>query len=141
MPINVNDVMQLFCHLSQEKGMKAAIKHSGQGALLAGATAFIGGLVGGPPGIAVGGAFGGLLGAWMSTGQFKPVPQILLELPPAEQQKLYDEAVVILRNLDWTDVAQLTALVMGSANLQQKLTAVLINYLSKELRAEIQYGE
>lgn len=82
-----------------------------------------------------------MLGAWMTTGQFRPVPQILLELPPAEQQKLYDEAVVILRRLDWTDVAQLTALVMGNASLQQKLTAVLINYLSKELRADIQYGE
>ncbi|NWH66294.1 CS012 protein, partial [Geococcyx californianus] len=141
MPINVDDVMQLFCHLSQEKGMKAAFKHSGRGALLAGATAFLGGLVGGPPGIAVGGAFGGLLGAWMTGGQFKPVPQILAELPPAEQQKLYDEAVVILRQLDWTDIAQLTALVMGNAGLQQQLTGVLINYLSKELRAEIQYGE
>ncbi|NWS73674.1 CS012 protein, partial [Crotophaga sulcirostris] len=141
MPINVDDVMQLFCHLSQEKGMKAAFKHSGRGALLAGATAFLGGLVGGPPGIAVGGAFGGLLGAWMTGGQFKPVPQILAELPPAEQQKLYDEAIVILRRLDWTDVAQLTALVMGNAGLQQQLTGVLINYLSKELRAEIQYGE
>ncbi|KFW02809.1 PREDICTED: protein C19orf12 homolog [Eurypyga helias] len=141
MPISVDDVMQLFCHLSQEKGMKAAVKHSGRGALLAGATAFIGGLMGGPPGIAIGGAFGGLLGAWMTTGQFRPVPQILLELPPAEQQKLYDEAVVILRRLDWTDVAQLTALVMGNAGLQQKLIAVLVNYLSKELRAEIQYGE
>ncbi|NXT80017.1 CS012 protein, partial [Zapornia atra] len=141
MPINVDDVMQLFCHLSQEKGMKAAVKHSGRGALLAGATAFLGGLVGGPPGIAVGGAFGGLLGAWMTSGQFRPVPQILLELPPAEQQKLYDEAVVILSRLDWTDVAQLTALVMGNASIQQKLTGVLINYLSKELRAEIQYGE
>ncbi|XP_010124326.1 PREDICTED: protein C19orf12 homolog, partial [Chlamydotis macqueenii] len=54
MPISVDDVVQLFCHLSQEKGMKAAVKHSGRGALLAGATAFIGGLVGGPPGIAVG---------------------------------------------------------------------------------------
>ncbi|NWU52560.1 CS012 protein, partial [Dromas ardeola] len=141
MPIRVDDVMQLFCHLSQEKGMKAAVKHSGRGALLAGATAFLGGLVGGPPGIAVGGAFGGLLGAWMTSGQFRPVPQILLELPPAEQQKLCDEAVGILRNLDWTDIVQLTALVMGNASLQQKLTAVLINYLSKELRAEIQYGE
>ncbi|XP_069724287.1 protein C19orf12 homolog [Phaenicophaeus curvirostris] len=141
MPVNVDDVMQLFCHLSQEKGMKAAFKHSGRGALLAGATAFLGGLVGGPPGIAVGGAFGGLLGAWMTTGQFKPVPQILAELPPAEQQKLYDEAIVILRRLDWTDVAHLTALVMSNASLQQQLTGVLINYLSKELRAEIQYGE
>ncbi|XP_068812295.1 protein C19orf12 homolog isoform X3 [Struthio camelus] len=88
-----------------------------------------------------GGAFGGLLGAWMTTGQFRPVPQILLELPPAERQKLYDEALVILRSLDWTDIVQLTALVMGDASLQQKLTGVLINYLSKELRAEIQYGE
>lgn len=77
----------------------------------------------------------------MTTGQFRPVPQILLELPPAEQQKLYDEAVVILRRLDWTDAVQLTALVMGNAGLQQKLTAVLINYLSKELRAKIKYGE
>ncbi|NXI94246.1 CS012 protein, partial [Psophia crepitans] len=141
MPINVDDVMQLFCHLSQEKGMKAAVKHSGRGALLAGATAFIGGLVGGPPGIAVGGAFGGLLGAWMGSGQFKPVPQILLELPPAEQQKLYDEAIGIIKHLDWTDLAQLTALVMGNPGIQQKLTAVLINYFSKELRAEIQYKE
>ncbi|NXD14609.1 CS012 protein, partial [Nothocercus nigrocapillus] len=141
MPIRADDVMQLFCHLSQEKGMKAAVKHSGRGALLAGATAFIGGLVGGPPGIAVGGAFGGLLGAWMTTGQFRPVPQILLELPPAEQQKLYDEALVILRSLDWTDVAQLTALVMGNAAVQQKLLGVLVNYLTKELRAEIQYAE
>ncbi|KAM8799297.1 CS012 protein, partial [Eudromia elegans] len=141
MPIRPDDVMQLFCHLSQEKGMKAAVKHSGRGALLAGATAFIGGLVGGPPGIAVGGAFGGLLGAWMTTGQFRPVPQILLELPPAEQQKLYDEALVILRSLDWTDVAQLTALVMGNTTIQQKLLGVLVNYLTKELRAEIQYAE
>uniref|UniRef100_A0A8C8A3T0 CS012 protein n=1 Tax=Otus sunia TaxID=257818 RepID=A0A8C8A3T0_9STRI len=141
MPINVDDVMQLLCHLSQVKGMKAAVKHSAQGALLAGATALLGGLMGGPPGIAVGGAFGGLLGAWMTAGQFRPVPQILLELPPAEQQKLYDETVVVISHLDWTDIAQLTALVMGNAGLQQKLTAVLINYLSKELRAEIQYGE
>ncbi|KFQ95779.1 Protein C19orf12 [Nipponia nippon] len=141
MPIRVDDVMQLFCRLSQAKGMEAAVKHSGRGALLAGATAFVGGLMGGPPGIAVGGAVGGLLGAWMATGQFRPVPQILLELPPAEQQKLYDEAVTILRHLDWADIVQLTALVMGNAGLQQKLTAVLINYLSKELRAEIQYRE
>ncbi|NWX85814.1 CS012 protein, partial [Nothoprocta ornata] len=141
MPLRADEVMQLFCHLSREKGMQAAVKHSGRGALLAGATAFIGGLVGGPPGIAVGGAFGGLLGAWMTTGQFRPVPQILLELPPDEQQKLYDEALVILRSLDWTDVAQLTALVMGNAAIQQKLLGVLVNYLTKELRAEIQYAE
>uniref|UniRef100_A0A8C3XWF3 Chromosome 19 open reading frame 12 n=1 Tax=Chelydra serpentina TaxID=8475 RepID=A0A8C3XWF3_CHESE len=137
MPINVNDVIHLLCRISEERKMKAAVRHSGRGALVAGATAFVGGLMGGPPGIAVGGAVGGLFGAWMTAGQFKPIPQIILELPPAEQQKLYDDAFAIIRNLDWADAAQLTALVMGNAALQQKLAAVLINYLSHELRAEI----
>lgn len=89
----------------------------------------------------LGGALGGLLGAWMTSGQFKPVPQILMELPPAEQQKLFDEAIAIVRNLDWTDIAQLTALVMGSGHLQQQLAGVVINYLTRELSAEIKYGE
>ncbi|KAM9288561.1 protein C19orf12 homolog [Morus bassanus] len=141
MPISIDDVMQLFCHLAQQKGMKAAVKHSGRGALMVGATAVLGGLMGGPPGIAVGAALGGLFGAWMSVGQFRPVPQILWALPPAKQKKLYVEAVRILRHLDWIDVAGLTALVMESASLQQELTAVLKNFLCKELSAEIQYGK
>ncbi|NXN13882.1 CS012 protein, partial [Indicator maculatus] len=141
MPINICDVMDLFSHLAKVKDMKAAVIYSGQGALVASASAFAGGLLAGPVGIAVGGALGGLLGGWMTAGQFKPVPQILMELPPSEQQKLYDEAVVILRNLDWTDVAQLTALVMGNANLQQKLTEVLINYFTRELNVKMKYSK
>ncbi|XP_068549521.1 protein C19orf12 homolog isoform X2 [Anas acuta] len=141
MPGRVDDVMQLLCHVSQEKGMKAAVKHSSRGALVVGAMALLGGLMGGPPGIAVGGALGGLLGAWMKSGQFRPVPQILLELPPTEKKKLYDEAMDILKHLDWTDVVQLTTLVMGNASLQQKLAGVVTNYLSRELRAVIQYGK
>ncbi|XP_009865993.1 PREDICTED: protein C19orf12 homolog [Apaloderma vittatum] len=77
----------------------------------------------------------------MTTGQFRPVPQILLELPRAEQQKLYKEAVAVLGHLDWTDFAQLILLVMGNASLRRKLTGVLINYLSKQLNAKIQYRE
>lgn len=89
----------------------------------------------------LGGAVGGLLGAWMTSGQFKPIPQILMELPPVEQQRLYDDAYAIIRNLDWTDMAQLTALVMGNTAVQQKLLGVLMNYLTNELRAEIRYGD
>ncbi|XP_074695645.1 protein C19orf12-like [Strix aluco] len=128
------------CRLGNEvKGMKAAVKHSARGALLGIPTALLGGLLGGPVGIAVGGAVGGLLGARMSSGQFKPVPQILWQLPPAEQKKLYNKAVVVLSRLHWTDIAELTTLVMEDMCLLENLTAVLINYLSKELGAKIQY--
>ncbi|KAG3255750.1 protein C19orf12 homolog [Ictidomys tridecemlineatus] len=141
MPIVVSDIMKLLCSVSQESKMKAAVKHSGRGALVTGAVAFVGGLMGGPPGLAVGGAVGGLLGAWMTSGQLKPVPQILMELPPAEQQKLFNEATAIIRHLDWTDAVQLTTLVMGSEALKHQLMAMLVNYITKELQAEIQYDD
>ncbi|XP_012881749.1 PREDICTED: protein C19orf12 [Dipodomys ordii] len=141
MPIVVQDVMQLLCSISEERKMQAAVKHSGKGALVTGAVAFVGGLVGGPPGLAVGGAVGGLLGAWMTSGQFKPVPQILMELPASEQQRLFAEVEAIVRGLDWADAVQLTALVLGSEALQQQLLALVVNYVSKELRAEIRYED
>lgn len=141
MPLVVGDIMKLLCSVSEARKMKAAVKHSGRGALVTGAVAFVGGLVGGPPGLAVGGAVGGLLGAWMTSGQFKPVPQILMELPPAEQEKLFNQVTAIVQNLEWTDAVQLTMLVMGSEALQQRLLTLLVGYITKELQAEVQYGD
>lgn len=54
MPVRTEEVIKLLCSISEEKKMKAAIKHSRRGALVTGTMAFVGGLVGGPPGIAVG---------------------------------------------------------------------------------------
>lgn len=88
-----------------------------------------------------GGAVGGLLGSWLTSGTFRPLPQILMELPPTQRQKLYDDIVAVLGNLDWMDVAQLIALVMGNATLQQQVTAALLNYITKELRAEVRYQD
>lgn len=54
MPVRIDDVMKLLVRIASVKGMKAAVTHSGRGALLAGASAFVGGLLAGPPGIAAG---------------------------------------------------------------------------------------
>ncbi|NXI23445.1 CS012 protein, partial [Sterrhoptilus dennistouni] len=140
MPIPVDDVMALLSHLAKVRGMKAAVAHSGRGALVTGASAFVGGVLGGPPGIAVGGAVGGLIG-WMTSGQFKSVPQILVELPSAEKQKLCAEATALVRNLNWIDAAHLIALVMANSSLTDKLLGVLTTYLTNELKAQIRYGE
>ncbi|MBN3317861.1 CS012 protein, partial [Atractosteus spatula] len=141
MPAQVDDVMRLCCELSANQQIKAAVANSGKGAMMAGAMAFAGGLVGGPPGIAVGGAVGGLLGCWMTSGQFKPLPQIIMELPAQQQQKLCNDVMTILGNINWTDVAQLIALVMGNATLKQQVAAAIVNYVTRELRAEVQYGD
>lgn len=131
--------MKLCCELSANQQIKTAVKGSGKGAAAAGALAFAGGLVGGPLGIAVGGAAGGLLGCWLTSDQFKPLPQIIMELSPQEKQKLYDNLMEILGDIQWTDMAQLIALVMGNATLKQQLTAALLGYITKELQAEVHY--
>ncbi|KAK3510222.1 hypothetical protein QTP70_030453 [Hemibagrus guttatus] len=115
----LNDVMQMCCRVSSSRQMKAAVKNSGKGAVVAGGSAFLGGLLLGPAGIALGGAIGGLLGWGMTSGQFKPVPQIIMELPPQEQRKLYENVMEVLGSLDWTDVVQLIAMVMGNARMQE----------------------
>lgn len=49
-----DDIIKLCCEISANKKVKAAFKNSAKGAAVAGGTAFVGGLVGGPVGIAVG---------------------------------------------------------------------------------------
>ncbi|XP_053277389.1 protein C19orf12 homolog [Pleuronectes platessa] len=141
MPPHMNDIMRLCCEISAHDQIKVAVKNSTKGAMVAGGTAFLGGMLCGPPGIAVGGAVGGLLGSWLTSGQFRPLPEILMELPQNQQQKLYTDIVAVLGSLDWTDVAQLLALVMGNATLQQQVTAALLNYVTKELRADVRYQD
>ncbi|XP_068169688.1 protein C19orf12 homolog isoform X2 [Antennarius striatus] len=135
----IDDVMKLCCELSTNHQIQTTVKGSGKGAAAAGGLAFAGGLVGGPLGIAVGGAVGGLLGCWLTSGQFKPLPQIIMELSPQQQQKLYGDLMAILGDIQWTDLVQLTGLVMGNAALKQQLTGALLGYITKELQAEVHY--
>lgn len=82
---------------------------------------------------------GSLLGTWMTSGYFKPLPEIIMELPPKYKEKLYSDVMAALGTLDWTDVASLVALVMGSATLQEQVLAAILTYATKELKAEVQY--
>lgn len=82
---------------------------------------------------APGGAAGGLLSWLMTRGKFKSLPQILMELPQAEKQKLYDNVVAVLDNLTWKNAAQLDEVVMGNADLRERVTDVLQNYIKKNV--------
>ena len=135
--IAVEDIMKLLCSVSEKRKMKAAFKYSLLGAVVTGTVVFVGGLVGGPPGIAVGGAVGGLLGAWMTRGQFKSVPQIIMELPADKQERLFNNTKAIIRHLSYMTFEELTMLVMSSMNLQNQLMNMLKNYFSKELGLEM----
>ncbi|XP_077642565.1 protein C19orf12 homolog [Lonchura striata] len=137
--VNVNDLMTLLTHVATVTGMKAAFYHSRRGGMLAGGGAFLGGLLGGPPGIFVGGAVGGWIG-WLTSEDFKSVPQILMELPAAEKQKLCAKTLDVVKNLEWTDAAQLVKLVMSNSTIRGQVLGVLGDFLTKVLKAKVKYG-
>lgn len=75
----------------------------------------------------------------MTSGQFKPLPQIIGEMTPEQQRKLYADVMAILGSIEWTDVAQLIALVTTNASLHQQVTAAVLNCIHRELQAEVHY--
>lgn len=62
-----------------------------------------------------------------------------MELSPQQKKQLYDDLMVILGDIQWTDLIQLTVLVMSNASLKQQIMGALIGYVTKELQAEVQY--
>ncbi|XP_070617753.1 protein C19orf12 homolog [Erythrolamprus reginae] len=138
MPVNIRGVMQLLCLVSEKQKRKAEFKDARVGALVAGATAFFGGLMAGTSGFAVGGAVGSLFVAWMTYGKFKLTPQIILGQRPVVQQRLYRIVYAIIQDLSCTNVAQFKALVMANDALEEKIFGVLTCCITSKLRRKIQ---
>ncbi|XP_070253891.1 protein C19orf12 homolog [Myotis yumanensis] len=142
MYLTTKDAMSLLCSLAEAKKMKVVVKYRKRRATgLASAGLVLGAMVGGPPGIVVGSVLGGLLGALVWSMEFQPVSQILKGLPPPEQEKLCNQVVAKIGNLQWRDIEHLTMLVMGSEALQEQLLKLLEGYVTKVLKTSVKYGD
>ena len=54
MPVDIEDLMQLLSTLASEAGMQVTVKESLKGGLITGVVATAGGVIMGPPGLALG---------------------------------------------------------------------------------------
>lgn len=88
-----------------------------------------------------GSSLGGAVGWWMTSGTFRPLHQIIIEMPPQQKMKLYSEVTAVLGKLDWVDLAQLIFLVMGNSSLQMRVLTTLISFATKELGAKVEYEQ
>ncbi|NXX67780.1 CS012 protein, partial [Spizella passerina] len=88
----------------------------------------------------LGGTLGGFVG-WMVSEDFKSVPQVLMELPATEKQKLCAEAMAVVKHLDWNDAAQLTKLVLSNSIIKDKIVGVLSTYIKNKLKGKLMYKE
>lgn len=138
MPISPTDLQRVMAILADEDELKATVKNSGYGGIIAGLTTTVGGLLAGPPGLLVGGAVGGAL-AYSSTGSFKPVSQIIKDMNAHERQLLYDTMRDIIDNLAVDDYLALMAFLSGGPGLavRQQLMDRMASFMRDQMRVQM----
>lgn len=138
MVIRYQDIIHLLSVLSEEEGIKVSMKESGKGALVAGFIAGLGGLLLGPPGLAIGGTVGGCVAAYMGQGKFKPLAQVITTEMSRDKQK---ELVNIIKNkvaqIDASDALELVALVQGNAILKAIIVLVMVVYMRNRCNMKV----
>ena len=138
MVLRTDELIHVITTLSDDSGLRVTVSESVKGGLIAGTACTIGGLVFGPPGLAVGGAIGGCIAYLIGDGKFKPVSKVILYEMKEEDRRLLVQSVSnIVRDLDVSDGAQLLVLINGNLALKGRIVAELTNFFQDQLSLHV----
>lgn len=141
MVIRYADVLTIITTLGDEEKLQVTVREAAKGGLIAGGFCTLGGLLLGPPGLALGGAVGGCLASYIARDNFKPVAVVILyEMKETERQHLVDSVRSIIQHLDAGDAIELLALVQGNAALKAKIVAEMTTFFRQQLSMQISAG-
>ncbi|CAM9139172.1 unnamed protein product [Lampetra fluviatilis] len=143
MVLRVDELMEVVSTLARQRGVQVALTQAGKGAIVTGGIALLGGLIAGPVGIAAGGALGGLVGMAVTRGTFRPLHEVLAELPESERRRLAEAAAGAVGGLEWSDAAQLLALLAatsasGGGNLGNTVLTAVVEQLTGRMGAQVE---
>ena len=83
---------------------------------------------------------GGVVGsgvAYMTSNNFKPVSQVLVEMDEKQKAQLYDKCCTVIKQLDWSDTAIVLQLIMADAILTTSLLDQVTNFLNQQFQMQI----
>ena len=138
MPISVVDLQRVLAILAEEDELKVTVKSSAYGGIIAGLTTTVGGILAGPPGLLLGGAIGGAL-AYNTSGNFKPVSQVISSMNAHERKLLYDTMKDIIDNLAIDDCLALLAFLSDGPGVlvRQQVMDRLVAFLRDQMRLQM----
>ena len=138
MVIKYEDILKIITVLGDDENLRITVKQSAKGGLIAGISCAVGGLIAGPPGLAVGGAVGGCLAAYVTSESFKPLSTVILyEMEPIDQNALVQAVTNITKNIDAMDALELLAIIQGSNALKAKILSEVTTYCQRQLNTEV----
>ncbi|KAM7346503.1 protein Nazo isoform 1-T2 [Cochliomyia hominivorax] len=138
MPIDGRELIEAISVLADEQNVRVTVKQSGKGAVICGACCFAGGLLMGPPGLAIGGAAGGVVAYKMTQGSFRPLGDVIInDLTDSQKEQLVQHVTKAVQDAHPTDLVMLLPLIMNNVSIQQAVLKTVISFVSSELRMQI----
>jgi len=138
MVIRTDEIVNIISKLSDESGLKVTVTESVKGGVIAGAACTIGGVLLGPPGLAIGGAIGGCLAYVLGNGKFRPVSDVIKhDMRPEDRQELVRSVERITADLDAADAMHLLVLIQGNAALKGRVVTEVTNFFQNQLNMAI----
>ncbi|ODM99506.1 Protein C19orf12 [Orchesella cincta] len=135
MPVNVHEIMEACELLARQDNLNLCIQESLKGATMAGFGSFIGGVLMGPVGIAVGATVGGVVGSSVCR-HYQPLWQIIQEMNEADKDRFAKHMQKVLNDLDITDAVVLMTLVRDPTAMgRNAIVKELGNYFGQALIA------
>ncbi|XP_069680993.1 protein Nazo-like [Periplaneta americana] len=138
MPINSRELLNVVTQLTEDKNVRVCVRESFKGGCVAGTTTIIGGLVMGPPGLAIGATLGGCAAAFMSRDKFKPVAQVIMQdMSHAQRERLAAAVSAVVEDLRVEDVALLLPLLLGNPGAKEAVLREVFLFLQNEMSLQI----
>ncbi|XP_066151441.1 protein C19orf12 homolog [Euwallacea fornicatus] len=134
---NKHDLIEACCILAEQENLKVTITESGKGAMMAGAGVFLGGLVAGPIGMAVGGSVMSMAVAISSQGKFKSVIEVLHDMTDDQKKRLCKAIEKTVEKIKLQDCIDIAILILTNSSVKELVLAELKTFLKNELHLKM----
>ncbi|XP_014772542.1 protein C19orf12 homolog [Octopus bimaculoides] len=133
MALSNSAILDILYLISEEENIKVTVSESAKGGLITGISTAIGGVLLGPPGLALGGTAGGLV-AYGVSGNFKSASEILHELPEDKKRLLCKKMKDILKHIGISASPQLLSYIRSDQHLYKNVVEGLKSFFTDDLQ-------
>lgn len=138
MPVNTEEIMNVLVQLAEHENLRVTVQESAKGACIVGGSAFAGGLLGGPVGLAVGGVVGSFVSLAYGRGKYRSVAEVIMyDMTYAQKTKLAETVQKAVRDIRPEDFVLLLPLVLNDAGLKQLLIKEVTKFIQNEMTVSI----
>ncbi|CAO1382258.1 unnamed protein product [Diamesa tonsa] len=139
MTINSGELIKAVSVVADKHNIRVTVKTSAKYSLIVAGSVFLGGILMGPVGLALGGTAGGLYSYNKSKGQFRSAAEIIInDLSNEEKQRLCDHVVQAFIEFQPQDLVLLLPLLTSSVQFQQIVLSKVIHFLTHEMNMQIE---